>query len=235
MINNSPNNTMFNFRKDNRVKFFLFILFILITGILLIHFNARKPKYTPTYVKADNSLINISNQTLEGLFIDNYSIQMDPVAFETVFDRDKIRLSFGPYFPSGYDFKAYLNNYARNLEIQIPDQIYNNVINSFISEFNDIAEGSSIQISPYDFDNDNIAELIICIVDPIPTIGICAVFSYTHVDNYKKVNPFVQELCIPIQKGIILNGNTLSVPYGSKNIIDKEYMYIDGRFMEETL
>lgn len=134
---------------------------------------------------------------MEGLFIDNYSIQIDPVSFETVFDRDKLKLSFGPYFPSGYDFKAYQNNFARNIEIQIPDQIYNNGIDSFIDEFDTIAEGASIQISPYDFDNDNIAELIICIVDPIPSMGICAVFSYTHVDDYEKVNPFVQELCIP--------------------------------------
>lgn len=234
MINNSSNNTMFNFIRVKRVKISLIILLAFIVGILLIYYNVR-PQYIPTYVKADNSLIHISDQTLEGLFIDNYSIQIDPVSFETVFDRDKLKLSFGPYFPSGYDFKAYQNNFARNIEIQIPDQIYNNGIDSFIDEFDTIAEGASIQISPYDFDNDNIAELIICIVDPIPSMGICAVFSYTHVDDYEKVNPFVQELCIPIQKGIILNGDTLSVPYGSKNIIDKEYTYIGGRFMEEIM
>lgn len=89
-----------------------------------------------------------------------------------------------------------------------------------------------VQISPYDFDADGVNELIVCITNEVE--GICSIFSYTHVDDISKINPFRQELCVPIQKNIVLDGNSLQVIIGTHGIVDKEYKYVDEQFMVIT-
>ena len=101
-----------------------------------------------------------------------------------------------------------------------------------VDEWDNIQEGAMVQISPYDFDADGVNELIVCITNEVE--GICSIFSYTHVDDISKINPFRQELCVPIQKNIVLDGNSLQVIIGTHGIVDKEYKYVDEQFMVIT-
>lgn len=183
--------------------------------------------YNPTYITNKNPIIYSDKKKLEGIFVENYTYSMDDVSFETLFGEDKIEVIFGPDHPNGFRVMVRLDEYAYNLNMNIKDE--SGIV---IDEYGELVEGSKIQISPYDFDEDGINELIVCITDELGSGGICSVFSYTHVDDYTKVNAFYPELNAFIQKSIYLNGNSLQVPVGSANVISEEYKYVDERFMK---
>lgn len=181
-------------------------------------------EYECTYVDSEDSIIKGNSLFLEGIKINNYLYWMEDVSFETAFGTDKINIVFGTDHPVGYKFFAYTDKTGWYLMI---DTVA--CYTTLFDEYDNIKEGVTIQISPYDFDSDGIYELIFCITDG--TEGICAVFSYTHVDNIEKINPFKLELCIEIQEIIFLDENSLKVLIGSHGIIDKEYKYIEKQFM----
>ena len=181
-------------------------------------------EYTPTYVDSNESIIKRNDLKLEGILVKNYSYRMQDISFETLFGIDKIEIKFGPDHPAGYKLVVYADKYGHQLMI---DTISCNI--TPFDEWDNIIEGATIQISPYDFDSDGVNELIVCITDGVD--GLCAVFSYTHVDDMKKINPFKQELCIEMQNIICLDGNSLDVLIGTHGIISREYNYVDKKFM----
>lgn len=183
--------------------------------------------YIHSYIDMDKSLIENDELSLEGVLINSYSYQMKTVSFETVFGTDLFTIEFGPDSPNGYGFKISSQGYGYQLWVDSTVSA-----TGLIDEFDNIQEGAMIQITPYDFDSDGVNELIMCVSNGVD--GICTVFSYTRVDNIEKINPFLQELSIPMQEKIILDGNSLQVLVGSFGIIDKEYKYVDEHFMSTT-
>lgn len=183
--------------------------------------------YNHSYIDMNKSLIENEEFILEGVLINNYSIKMETVSFETIFGTDLYTIAFSPGHPNGYEFACFSKGYGYQLWVDSTVSA-----TELIDEFDNIQEGAMIQITPYDFDSDGVNELIFCISNGVD--GICTVFSYTHVDNIEKINPFVKELSIPMQEKIILDGNSLQILVGSHGIIDKEYKYVDERFMSTT-
>lgn len=180
-------------------------------------------EYEPTYIDKKDTLIKGNDLLLEGIRID-YSYQMQTVQFEAIFGNDKINIVFGDDPRDGYKFAIFNDECGYDLSIDTT-----NCDSDLIGDFDIIPEGTRIQISPYDFDSDGINELIVCMTDGID--GICAVYSYTHVDDIEKINPFRQELCMWMQEEIFLDGNSLQVIMNGSRIIDREYKYVDKRFM----
>lgn len=181
-------------------------------------------EYKPSYINIEDTIIKGNDLELEGVIIKNYSYQMQDVFFETLFGNDKFNIVFGADHPVGY--KLVVNTEDGGYQLTIDTIICDT---SLIDEWNNIEEGAKVQISPYDFDADGVNELIVCITNGIE--GICSIFSYTHVDDISKVNPFRQELCVPIQENIVLDGNSLQVLVGMYGIVDREYKYVDEQFM----
>ena len=171
------------------------------------------------------SLIRGHGLRLEGVIIDKYTYQINDVLFETTFGKDKFEVLFGVDHPNGYRLLVYNQEYGYNLYINT-----RGCDNFIIDDYGEITEGAMVQISPYDFDLDGNNELIVCIRNGIE--GICSVFSYTHVGNIKKLNPFKQELCVDMQSWIFLDKNLLQTIVGSANRVANEYKYIDEQFME---
>ncbi|MCI9128152.1 MAG: hypothetical protein HFG28_13485 [Eubacterium sp.] len=184
-------------------------------------------EYKPSYVSNEDTIIKGNKLALEGVIIKSYSYQMQDVFFETLFGSDKFNIKFGADHPVGYKLNVYTEGggYGLTIDTTICDT-------SLVDEWDNIQEGAMVQISPYDFDADGVNELIVCITNEVE--GICSIFSYTHVDDISKINPFRQELCVPIQKNIVLDGNSLQVIIGTHGIVDKEYKYVDEQFMVIT-
>lgn len=179
--------------------------------------------YKPTYIDKDSALIKGNGLVLEGIRLD-YSYGMKMTFFETAFGDDKVKVGFGDDPRNGYKFVGLIDELGYDLSI---DDM--NCDSTLIGDYNTLPEGTKIQISPYDFDGDRTNELIVCMTDGI--YGVCAVFSYTHVDNLEKVNPFRQELCVWMQNEIFLDGNSLQIIVNESRIVDREYKYVDEQFM----
>lgn len=180
-------------------------------------------EYNPSYINKEGALIKGNDLLLEGIRV-SYSYQMKMTEFETLFGDDKINIAFGDDPRNGYKLAVFNDEYGYDLFIDTID-----CDSILIGDYDIIPEGTIIQISPYDFDSDGINELIVCMTDGIE--GICAVFSYTHVDDIKKVNPFRQELCVWMQNEIFLDGNSLQIIMNESRIVDREYKYVDEQFM----
>lgn len=185
--------------------------------------NSSVKEYKPIYVNKEDTLIKGNDLLLEGIRI-NYSYQMKTTEFETLFGDDKINIAFGDDPRNGYKLAVFNDEYGYDLSVDTMD-----CDSILIGDYDMIPEGTKIQISPYDFDSDGVNELIVCMTDGIE--GICAVFSYTHVSDLEKVNPFRQELCVWMQNEIFLDGNSLQIIMNESHIIDREYKYVDERFM----
>lgn len=188
--------------------------------------KATPTKYKPSYVNDENATIHYK-EDLQGVYIDNYSNSMEDVSFTTNFGNDEVIIVFGADHPNGYKLSVISQNSGYNLQLDDPEDLTRYIIDSY----GNINEGAKVQISPYDFDDDGTNELIVCISDSFGSAGVCSVFSYTHVDDISKINPFKQELLEFIQNKIYLDGNSLQVIIGSQGIIDAEYKYVDEQFV----
>lgn len=195
--------------------------------------EAETRGYNPTYIEIDEPLIHTDGVVLEGIYIENYEYSLDDVSFETMFGEDRLEIIFGQDHPNGRKLVVRLGDYAYNLGIEISE--YTSDSQYVFDENGELREGSKVQVSPYDFDEDGVNELIICITDSIGLGGMCYIFSYTHVDDYSKINPFNKELDVFIQNEIYLNGNSLQIPIGSSRVISEEYKYVDERFMKNVI
>lgn len=96
-------------------------------------------------------------------------------------------------------------------------------------EFGELKAGYRLQASVYDFDHDGTNELVIAAGD-LATNAEIWVFSFTNVENIKKIDPFHQELAVTGQSYITLDGHELDVPYGSQGLFET-YKYIDKEFL----
>lgn len=141
------------------------------------------------------------------------------------FGNDKVELIFGLDHPNGTKISILFpdQSFAWQLDMSMKD-------GSSTLDSGDLREGYKLQAAVYDFDDDGISELIIAAGDKLTNLNIW-VFSYTHVDNIKKINPFRQELATSGQSIVYLDKNEILLPYGSQGLFDS-YKYVDKNFMK---
>lgn len=142
------------------------------------------------------------------------------------FGKDKVELIFGLDHPNGTKILAMFpeESVAWPLDISMADGA------SVFDDYGEITENYKIQATQYDFDDDRLGELIIAVGDGLTDLNVW-VFSYTHVDNVKKINPFLQELATTGQSNVLLDKNEILFPYGSQGLFDS-YKYVDQMFMK---
>ncbi|WFA84199.1 hypothetical protein [Paenibacillus amylolyticus] len=97
-------------------------------------------------------------------------------------------------------------------------------------DFGELQEGYKLQAAIYDFDQDDIPELIVAAGDSLLDESIW-VFSFTNAADFTKINPLNQELSVTGQSFIELDNNEIIAPYGSQGLYDS-YKYVDKQFLQ---
>lgn len=91
----------------------------------------------------------------------------------------------------------------------------------------DIEDSKYIQITAYDFDNDDTNEVVISIGTDWDNIR-----SFVYRINKSDEIPYVLVGQINSQQRVILQNNQLIAPYGSQGLFES-YYYIDGKILQE--
>lgn len=180
-------------------------------------------KQNVIYINKNESIIE-SKVPLEGI-LTKFKYSMDLISFNTTFDKDKATIVFGPDMVGFKLYASFEDGIGCSLDLDVPDDI------SFLiyGEDGDIKEDLDVQISTYDFNKDGNNELIVFMRSTEG--GICAVFSYTKVEDKKRINPFNLELCVETQQLVAVEDSKLIVPIGSQGYINI-YKYDEDGFYQ---
>lgn len=185
-----------------------------------------KPSVSPTLAVRDVDYALIRKNPSESLVHLEWKPYGPDVTLPLEFGKDKAELIFGLDHPNGTKIHVYFpeDSFAWQLDMSIYDG------SSVFENSGELEENYVLQGAQYDFDNDGIAELIIAAGDGLINLNVW-VFSYTHVENVKKINPFRMELATYGQSNIYLDKNEIIFPYGSQGLYDS-YKYVDKEFLK---
>lgn len=180
-------------------------------------------KQNITYINNNESIIE-SEVPLEGI-LTKFKYSMEKISFNTAFNKDKAVIVFGPDMVGFKLYAVFEDGIGCPLDLNVPEDI------SFLiyGEEGDIKEDLDVQISTYDFNKDGNNELIVFMRSTEG--GVCAVFSYTKVEDKKRNNPFNLELCVETQKLVAVEDSKLIVPIGSQGYINI-YKYDEDGFYQ---
>ncbi|MBC6972775.1 hypothetical protein H9I32_10345 [Bacillus sp. Xin] len=208
--------------------------------------GASEETPTSTYTETNKSDADTKTEKTDASALSNHSQitildsnnkPLNNVASYTYSEKDKeipiklkdgkANLLFGKDHPNGIKIELIKNDSA----VQIPlEQIQDGILN----EFGDLDNPHtySIQVATYDFNDDKNEEIIISIGDNL-TDGQIWVYSYHPVDDILKINPFHLEMTDYYQRKIIINKDTISLPYGSQGLFN-EYVWHKNSFLKRN-
>lgn len=177
--------------------------------------KVEQPKNTTS-----NSSINLKN-FVKWSYGD--SDKMIPVSF----DGEQDNIILGLDTPNGVKTQILINSIstAFNLPLELDSD------STPFDEYGDLLEGFNLYATGYDFDLDGTDEVVIAVSDGSLETYFW-IFSYNFVATENGDNPLKVIFHGEGQADLELEGNTITVPYGSQGLFDK-YIYSNSKFVKQ--
>lgn len=172
-------------------------------------------------ISNENQIIEIDSDQIQGLAT-QINIKMKNKYFQTHFGKQKAEITVHHQLNGGIVAYATIDN----KEITFVD-----VIIDLAKEYNMLSEeggfeGAHIQISPYDFDKDNVNELVIALCYR-GSMGFCTVLQYK-----EDTNDFIQVGNFMMQQKVTIVDDCLHVPIGTQGLLHV-YRYVNNSLVEQ--
>lgn len=144
-----------------------------------------------------------------------------------VLDGESIDLLVGMDSPNGVKALAISDSLQQGW--QLPFNASQSTSSPF-DDFGDLREGFSFYVKEHDFDNDSVPEVVIVASDGLFETYVW-VYSYNYTFSEQDTSPLEPVWYGEGQSDVVLEGNTITLPYGSQGLFD-EYVFSNGTFIE---
>ncbi|MBE4907866.1 hypothetical protein IMZ08_07340 [Bacillus luteolus] len=174
----------------------------------------------------DTSVNNTESESLISLQnFERWNYGEPDKTFPVFLDGAQESIVLGLDTPNGIKAQVHINsiNTAFNLALDSESDY------SPFDEFGELLPGFELYATGHDFDSDGTDEVVVAISDGLVETYYW-VFSYNFVALEYGDNPLEPVFYGEAQSDIILEGNTLTVPYGSQGLFDS-YIYSNGEFI----